>query len=1064
MLQMPPISLCPCPSRRRFHTRVASAIVCAAAVLLLLTPFRAAAQRQAIATRAQFTVQRLEAVDAGSLPDSQPLTLSLRLKQSPAQTAALDQLLAGQIDSASPSFHHWLTPAEYADRFGATEQDLAQLTGWLASHGLRTGLVSASHTRITVSGSAGQAQRAFAAPLRRMAAAGSLYFATIVQPTVPLELTALVESISGLDDLPSAADRITLSTGTNTTSATLTTHALSPISTLAPEPVPGSPSSSAPAIDSLAVLAELVDANTSAVVTLSSSTCLSDLSAAEIVDYRALLRQANAQGMTIVSTSGCSLKPASDSIPKAELPGFPAALGEVTAVTLAPIPATVAAFAAAEARPTWQAAPGLPADALRHEPDLTTDSAEALATTFRTLVQQTGQRLGNVNATLYALAKTPGLYTQPEASGSGATTKLEATASLETPASSGTGSWEPASGLGKVNLATLLKVFPRATAAIGTITGVQSSSYAVGYGDSFTLTAKVIPNAYGMTNPTGTVVFTASSQGTLGSATIDGNGNATLIPDVLPAGTYAISAVYSGDGSYTGSASTIKATVTISPVNAKLTASVAPATNVPYGATATVTATVALPGANAAPIGPVTAQIEGITGAFYTATLSPNPGGNTATANIVVSIPSPGRYELDVTCQGTTNFQCQTPTQLSLNTVKGYTNTTVSVTPAAPQAGQPITLTAVVANAGNGTGTYVYNGSVSFYDSGKLLATSPVATNQATISLALSGNRTHTITATYTGDFNWNTSTSGAVSVSPTILPDSLTLASTVTSSNSLAGVNIIFTATTTTTITYGTGPTGTITFFDTFNGSVVQLGNPATLVANGPTASIGLFTTTGLLPGTHRIYAQYSGDDNYASAISAVLVLSLSDFNLTMTPNSLSLAQGKSQQVTVFVGESGGFAGTVSLGCTPPSSSLATCNFAPASVTGGGSTILTITTTAASAATARNSHERGTGLWTAGTGASLAALLLIVLPGRRRILPSLLTVLVAAGLVSATLGCGLGVSSSANSGSGTSSGSSGSTANNGTPLGTQNFVITAAGTDGANTIRHTYQYQVTVQ
>ena len=35
---------------------------------------------------------------------------------------------------------------------------------------------------------------------------------------------------------------------------------------------------------------------------------------------------------------------------------------------------------------------------------------------------------------------------------------------------------------------------------------------------------------------------------------------------------------------------------------------------------------------------------------------------------------------------------------------------------------------------------------------------------------------------------------------------------------------------------------------------------------------------------------------------------------------------------------------------------------------------------------------------------------------------------------------------------------------NLGTPLGTMNFEVTAAGTNGVNTSRHTYQYQVTVQ
>jgi hypothetical protein len=33
-----------------------------------------------------------------------------------------------------------------------------------------------------------------------------------------------------------------------------------------------------------------------------------------------------------------------------------------------------------------------------------------------------------------------------------------------------------------------------------------------------------------------------------------------------------------------------------------------------------------------------------------------------------------------------------------------------------------------------------------------------------------------------------------------------------------------------------------------------------------------------------------------------------------------------------------------------------------------------------------------------------------------------------------------------------------------GTPLGTQSFTITTAGTDGVNTARHDYQYQVTIQ
>ncbi len=1040
------------PLTYRLFSRVRQLVLLSVSAALSLQSMPGYSQRQTIATRAERAIEATAAVDSGALPASQPLTLTLQLQPSPSQTVALDQLLAAQTDSSSPAFHQWLSPAEYAERFGASINDLAQLKAWLTAQGLSVTFVSPARNRLTVTGAAGQVQSTFAVSLRRMTADGSLYFANTAQPTVLSGIASLIATISGMDDLPSVAStRIFLGTGRESAGASASAHATSSPAAVTASLVRSPLTTSN---DPLSDLATQIDANTAAVLTLTSTACLTDLSAAEIAEYRSLLRQANAQGITVIATSDCLAKGTSgSSLATTETPAFPAALGEVTAITLAPVPVPSVAVTAAETRPLWQAAPGLPVDSLRHEPDLTTASAAVFAQTITTLNQQVGHRVGNLNATLYSLAKAPGLFTQ--------STAIEGTAS---PPESAAGNWQASSGLGTIDLATLLKVYPHGISS--TSVSLTSSSYAINYGDTFTLTAKVLPSSYASANPTGTITFTSSTQGVLGSASIDSSGTATLTPDVLPVGVYSVTASYSGDSNYSGGSSTSKVTITISIVNARLTATISPATNVPFGATATVTATVSLPGANAAPSGPVSAQVIGITGAVSSATLSPNPGGNTATANIVVSIPSPGNYTVQITCQGSTNYQCQTPVNLPITTVKGYTNTTVSVTPAAPQAGQPISLTATVANAGNGTGTYTYNGSVSFYDSGKLLATAPVATNQATTVQTLSGTRTHNIIAIYTGDSNWNTSTSGAVAVNPTILPDALTLASTVSGTNSLAGVNIIFTATTTTTITYGRGPTGTITFFDTFNGAVVQLGNPATLVANGPTASIGLFTTTGLLPGTHHIYAQYSGDDNYAPAISAVLNLSLSDFSVTMTPTSLSLAQGKSQQVTVFVGESGGFNGTVSLGCTPPSSSLATCNFAPASVTGGGATTLTIVTTATSATTSQTSRNTGSGLWPAGMGASVAALLLLVRPRRLRLLPSLLTILVAAGMLTANLGCGLGVTSTATSSSnaGSSSGATGSSANDGTPLGTQNFVITAAGTDGMNTIRHTYQYQVTVQ
>lgn len=520
----------------------------------------------------------------------------------------------------------------------------------------------------------------------------------------------------------------------------------------------------------------------------------------------------------------------------------------------------------------------------------------------------------------------------------------------------------------------------------------------------------------------------------------------------LDVGVYSVTATYSGDSNYAGSASTTSVVITVSIVNATLNAVISPSQNVPYGSTATITATVGLPNPAAAPTGSVSAQIQGITGAIYTNTLTPNPGGNTATANINIDAPPPQTnvYTVQVTCTGTQNFQCQSPKNLTFTTAKGNTNTTLSLTPSAPQAGQPVTLTAIMNNNGNGKLTYNFSGNVTFYDNGKLIATAPVATNQASTSQALSGNVQHSIVAKYSGDANWNTSISAPQAVQPILLPSTLTLTS--NASTSLAGVNLILTATVYTTVTNSVGPTGNVVFYDTFNGSVIQLGTATAVAPNGPNQSIAIFTTTGLLAGSHSIYAIYNGDANFNTATSSTLGVTIADFTLTKAPQTLTLKAGQSGKAVMLLGLVGGFRGTVTFGCSPPPNSEATCSFSPVTLTGGGSTTMQITTTAATTQIAGNGRfdER----WNLFGGTVLAALLWFTAPRRRTCLSGLFLLLGAVAMT-ANLGCGTGKQTTNNSGSVTDPG---------TPLGTQTFTITTAGSDGVNTVRHTDQYQVTIQ
>src|SRR5574337_850722 len=60
--------------------------------------------------------------DRGAVPSTFPVRgLTMYLRPSSAQQSALEQLLAQQQDPSSVNYHKWISPEEYADRFGASQ-------------------------------------------------------------------------------------------------------------------------------------------------------------------------------------------------------------------------------------------------------------------------------------------------------------------------------------------------------------------------------------------------------------------------------------------------------------------------------------------------------------------------------------------------------------------------------------------------------------------------------------------------------------------------------------------------------------------------------------------------------------------------------------------------------------------------------------------------------------------------------------------------------------------------------------------------------------------------------
>ncbi|HTP31790.1 MAG TPA: protease pro-enzyme activation domain-containing protein [Candidatus Acidoferrales bacterium] len=139
--------------------------------------------------------------ERGPVDPSFPIDYAtLHLRPTPTQQAALEKLLADQQDPASPDYHCWLTPEEYADRFGLSRADIARITVWLESEGLKVNDAARGRRWITFSGTAANVARAFRTEFRHYLTDGVPHFANATAPSIPEALADVVAGVEGMDD------------------------------------------------------------------------------------------------------------------------------------------------------------------------------------------------------------------------------------------------------------------------------------------------------------------------------------------------------------------------------------------------------------------------------------------------------------------------------------------------------------------------------------------------------------------------------------------------------------------------------------------------------------------------------------------------------------------------------------------------------------------------------------------------------------------------------------------------------------------------------------------------
>jgi Pro-kumamolisin, activation domain/Bacterial Ig-like domain (group 3) len=118
-----------------------------------------------------------------------------------AQQAALEALIAAQQNPSSPSYHKWLTPDQFAARFGVNDSDIAKLSAWLRQQGFTVDQVSRGRNRLAVTGTAGQVQSAFGAELHYYRIRGNREYAPSSDLTVPAALTGVIETITNVSTI-----------------------------------------------------------------------------------------------------------------------------------------------------------------------------------------------------------------------------------------------------------------------------------------------------------------------------------------------------------------------------------------------------------------------------------------------------------------------------------------------------------------------------------------------------------------------------------------------------------------------------------------------------------------------------------------------------------------------------------------------------------------------------------------------------------------------------------------------------------------------------------------------
>jgi len=157
----------------------------------------AAAPRRALRGQTPLVVVDGSATPHGQQNPATPLTLTIGLAAH--DSTALDALIVAASDPTSPSYGHYLTPAQYMARFAPTDAEVKAVRDWASGAGLTVDGVSPDHLIVTVHAATRQVEQALGVTINDYNVSGRAFRANDRDPVIPANLD--IHAISGLSTL-----------------------------------------------------------------------------------------------------------------------------------------------------------------------------------------------------------------------------------------------------------------------------------------------------------------------------------------------------------------------------------------------------------------------------------------------------------------------------------------------------------------------------------------------------------------------------------------------------------------------------------------------------------------------------------------------------------------------------------------------------------------------------------------------------------------------------------------------------------------------------------------------